>query len=335
MSVTATVIGDGGWGTALAMVLQQNGHQVTVWGPFEENIRAIRENGMNGTYLPGVALPGGIRWTTDPNAAAREAEVVVMAVPTQFYRDVASRFKGLIAPSARVVSVTKGLDRETHRTMTEIAREGLGIPCAAALSGPSHAEEVARGIPTAVVVASPRAEDNIALQTVFSNSRFRVYTADDVTGVQIGGALKNVIAIAVGISDGLGFGDNTRAALITRGLSEISRLGAALGCKPETFAGLSGMGDLIVTCTSRHSRNRGVGERLGRGETLAQITGGMKQVAEGVWNAANAKALATEYGVEVPITEQVCRILHEGASPLQAVEALMSRDVKPEQPPTS
>jgi glycerol-3-phosphate dehydrogenase (NAD(P)+) len=329
-----TVIGDGGWGTALAMVLQQNGHDVTVWGPFDENIRAVRDAGMNSTYLPGVALPAGIRWTTDTHEATRDASVVVMAVPTQFYRDVAARFKGLISPSAQVVSVTKGLDRETHRTMTEIACECLGIPCAAALSGPSHAEEVARGIPTAVVVASPREHVSTYLQSVFNNSRLRVYTADDVTGVQIGGALKNVIAIAVGISDGLGFGDNTRAALITRGLSEISRLGAALGCRPETFAGLSGMGDLIVTCTSRHSRNRGVGERLGRGETLAQITGGMKQVAEGVWNAANAKALAAEHGVDVPITEQVCRILYEGASPLQAVEALMSRDVKPEQPLT-
>lgn len=332
MNIKATVIGDGGWGTALAMVLQQNGHEVTVWGPFEENIRAVREAGMNSTYLPGVALAGDIHWTTDEQEAAREAEVVVMAVPTQFYRDVAARFKGLIAPSAQVVSVTKGLDRETHRTMTEIACEQLGIASVAALSGPSHAEEVAKGIPTAVVVASPREQDTAVLQTIFNNSRFRVYTADDVTGVQIGGALKNVIAIAVGISDGLGFGDNTRAALITRGLSEISRLGAALDCKPETFAGLSGMGDLIVTCTSRHSRNRGVGERLGRGETLAQITGGMKQVAEGVWNATNAKALAAEHGIDVPITEQVCRILHEGASPLQAVEALMSRDVKPEQP---
>jgi len=335
MSIRATVIGDGGWGTALAMILRQNGHQVTVWGPFEETIRAIRDSGMNSTYLPGVRLPVDIRWTTSETEAANGAEVVVMAVPTQFYRDVATRFKGLVAPSAQVVSVTKGLDRDTHRTMTEIARECLGIPCAAALSGPSHAEEVACGIPTAVVVASPREDDRAALQAVFNNSRFRVYTADDVTGVQIGGALKNVIAIAVGISDGLGFGDNTRAALITRGLSEISRLGAALGCKAETFAGLSGMGDLIVTCTSRHSRNRGVGERLGRGESLAQITGGMKQVAEGVWNAANAKALAMEHGVEVPITEQVCRILHEGASPLHAVEALMSRDVKPEQQPTS
>ena len=329
MRVKVTVIGDGGWGTALAMVLRQNGHAVTVWGPFEETINAIRETGINSTYLPGVSLPEGIYWTSDEGEAVREAAVVVMAVPTQFYRPVTERFKGLLAPSTRVVSVTKGLDRDTHRTMTDIASESLGVP-AAALSGPSHAEEVARGIPTAVVVASPDLADSTFLQDVFNNSRFRVYTADDVTGVQIGGALKNVIAIAVGISDGLGFGDNTRAALITRGVSEISRLGAALGCKPETFAGLSGMGDLIVTCTSRHSRNRGVGERLGRGEQLADITGGMKQVAEGVWNAANAKALATEYGVEVPITEQVCRILHEGAEPLQAVEALMSRDVKPE-----
>jgi glycerol-3-phosphate dehydrogenase (NAD(P)+) len=327
------VIGDGGWGTALAMVLHGNGHPVCVWGPFQDNIDAIRTTHSNETYLPGVTLPDGITWTADPAEAAAGAEVAVMAVPTQFYRDVARRFRGLVNPSALAVSVTKGLDRDTHRTMTAIAEECLGIPCVAALSGPSHAEEVARGIPTAVVIAAARAADRDALQDIFNSRTFRIYTSEDVTGVQIGGALKNVIAIAVGISDGLGFGDNTRAALITRGLSEIARLGTALGCRPETFSGLSGMGDLIVTCTSRHSRNRGVGERLGRGESLAQITGGMKQVAEGVWNAGNAKALAAEHGVEAPITAQVCRILNEGMSPLHAVEALMSRDLKPEQPP--
>jgi glycerol-3-phosphate dehydrogenase (NAD(P)+) len=330
MSIKATVIGDGGWGTALALVLQQNGHAVTVWGPFEDNIRAVNETRMNATYLPDIPLPADIHWTTDPHQATDQADVVVMAVPTQFYQQVASRFKGLIKSDAKVVSVTKGLDRETHQTMTALAQDCLGHPSVAALSGPSHAEEVAKGIPTAVVVASASETDSAALQSAFNNHLFRVYTTDDVTGVQIGGALKNVIAIAVGISDGLGFGDNTRAALITRGLSEISRLGIALGCNPTTFAGLSGMGDLIVTCTSRHSRNRGVGERLGRGENLDQITGSMKQVAEGVWNAANAKALADMHGIEVPITEQVCHILNGDTSPRQAVEALMSRDVKPE-----
>ncbi len=326
----AAVIGDGGWGTALAMILHGNGLPVHVWGPFPETINQIRHERVNKTYLPGVPLPAGIAWTSDPGEAAEGADLVVLAVPTQFYREVAGRFRGLIRPPARVVSVTKGLDRDTHRTMTTIAAECLDLSGVAALSGPSHAEEVARGIPTAVVIAAPDKADAAMLQEQFNCRTFRVYTASDVTGVQIGGALKNVIAIAVGISDGLGFGDNTRAALITRGLSEITRLGSALGCQPETFAGLSGMGDLIVTCTSRHSRNRGVGERLGRGETLAAITGGMRQVAEGVWNAANAAALAAEHGVETPITDQVCHILHDGMPPLQAVESLMSRDLKQE-----
>ncbi len=330
MSKKATVIGDGGWGTALAMILAQNGHQVTVWGPFEDNIRTIQQTRLNTAYLPGVEIPAAITWTTSVEQASHQADVVVIAVPTQFCQAVTTRFRGYIPTTARVVSVTKGLDRETHRTMTAMAEEYLGIPSVAALSGPSHAEEVARGIPTAVVVAAPREADRLALQEVFSTGTFRVYTSDDVTGVQIGGALKNVIAIAVGISDGLGFGDNTRAALITRGLSEMTRLGIELGCRAETFSGLSGMGDLIVTCTSRHSRNRGVGERLGRGERLTDITSGMKQVAEGVWNAANAKALAAAHHIEVPITDQVCRILNDGESPLRAVQVLMSRNLKPE-----
>ncbi len=330
MSKRATVIGDGGWGTALAMILAQNGHQVTVWGPFEENIRTIQQTRLNSAYLPGVEIPPEITWTTSVEQAAHLAEIVVIAVPTQFCQAVTTRFRGHLPLTAQVVSVTKGLDRETHRTMTAMAEEYLGIPSVAALSGPSHAEEVARGIPTAVVVASPHEADRLALQEVFSTGTFRVYTSDDVTGVQIGGALKNVIAIAVGISDGLGFGDNTRAALITRGLSEMTRLGIELGCRAETFSGLSGMGDLIVTCTSRHSRNRGVGERLGRGESLTAITSGMKQVAEGVWNAANARALAAAHHIEVPITDQVCRILNDGESPLRAVQVLMSRNLKPE-----
>ncbi len=326
------VIGDGGWGTALALILDRNGHDVTVWGPFQEQIDAVRATGVNEIFLPGVILPESLHWTTDPATAAGHADVIVMAVPTRFYRETAVRFRGMVKPEMRVVSVTKGLDRDTHLPMTAILEKILDIECVAALSGPSHAEETARGIPTAVVVASRGARVCTELQEIFTNRTFRVYTSEDVTGVQIGGALKNVIAIAVGISDGLGFGDNTRAALITRGLTEITRLGTALGCQPATFAGLSGMGDLIVTCTSRHSRNRGVGERLGRGESLAAIIGGMKQEAEGVWNCGNAKALAEKHGVDVPITRQVYSILHEGRSPLHAVESLMSRDLKPEQP---
>jgi glycerol-3-phosphate dehydrogenase (NAD(P)+) len=330
MSQTTTVIGDGGWGTALAIVLQQNGHAVTVWGPFAENIEAANRTHRNETFLPGIDLPPEIRWTTDPEEAVRGANAVVMATPTQYYRDVAKKFRGLITPEMDVVSVAKGLDRETHKTMTGVAEEILEVSPVAVLSGPSHAEEVARGIPTAVVIASHDESQATVLQNLFSNGHFRAYTTTDALGVQLGGALKNVIAIAVGISDGLGFGDNTRAALITRGLAEMTRLGTQMGCHPATFAGLSGMGDLIVTCTSGHSRNRAVGERLGRGESIDDILTSMKQVAEGVWNCSNARALGHSQGVELPITEEVYGILHGNKSPIDAVQDLMGRDVKPE-----
>lgn len=330
MSEKVTVIGDGGWGTALALVLHQNNHDVTIWGPFAENIEAAKKNNRNETYLPGVDLPSDINWTTNHEEAAKDKDAIVLAVPTQFYNDVMKQFNGLISNETDVVSVTKGLDRETHKTMTEIAQDLLGLESVAALSGPSHAEEVVRKIPTAVVIASKNNSQAESLQKLFSNSQFRTYTSSDVSGVQFGGALKNVIAIAVGISDGLGFGDNTRAALITRGLAEMTRLGIALGCNPETFAGLSGMGDLIVTCTSQHSRNRGVGERLGRGETLKEIMGSMKQVAEGVWNCSNARTLGQKMNIELPITEEVYNILHKDMSPMQAVQTLMGRDIKPE-----
>jgi glycerol-3-phosphate dehydrogenase (NAD(P)+) len=324
------IIGNGGWGTALALVLHSNGHAVTIWGAFAEEVDRARRQRENEPYLPGVSLPPDIRWTHDRAEAADRAELAVLATPTRYYREVAESFRGLLPAACRLVSVSKGLDRDTFHTLTELAREALGAAAVTALSGPSHAEEVARGVPTAVVAASADAGLAKDVQAAFGNPRFRVYTSDDVLGVQLGGALKNVIALAVGVSDGLGFGDNTRAALITRGLAEITRLGVSTGARPETFAGLSGMGDLIVTCTSRHSRNRAVGERLGRGETLEAILSGMKQVAEGVWNCTAARALARRQGVSVPITDQVYAVLNEGLRPAAAVEALMSRDARPE-----
>lgn len=326
------IIGDGGWGTALAVHLARAGHRVRVWGPFPDVIEQIRTTNENRDYLPGVALLPAITWTHDRNAAVEAADTVVLAVPTRYFRDVVGGFKGLIPPGARIVSVAKGLQADTGRRMTETARETLGCGPVAALSGPSHAEEVAREIPTAVTVAAEDAQLCDDLQAVFSSRRFRVYTSDDVVGVELGGALKNVIAVAVGVCDGLGFGDNTRAALITRGLAEITRLGVALGARPLTFAGLSGMGDLIVTCTSRHSRNRGVGERIGRGESVADILGGMKQVAEGIVNCKAAHELARATGVDVPITGEVDRIVHHGKTPRDAVDDLLSRDSKPEYP---
>lgn len=326
----AAVIGDGGWGTALAMVLNANGHDVTVWGPFEAYTQQVSKTHQNETFLPGIDVPATIKWTSRHDEAVADAELVVLAVPTKYYRDVCASFKGKIEKETLVVSVAKGLCADTHRRMSELAAEILNHPEVAALSGPSHAEEVARNIPTAVVIAARDQDLALRLQSAFSGPRFRVYTSDDPIGVELGGALKNVIAIAVGTSDGLGFGDNTRAALITRGLAEMTRLGAAMGANPETFAGLSGMGDLIVTCTSRLSRNRSVGERLGSGETIDAILGDMKQVAEGVWNCAAAVAAAKAHHVEVPIAEQVYAIVHDAQSPAVAVSVLMARNVKPE-----
>jgi len=319
------VIGNGGWGTALGMILAGNGNQVTIWGPFEEEINAIRSAGENTVYLPGVQIPPAIQWTSNP-AEAKDADLIVSVVPSRFVRSTLETFKPVLRADALIVSATKGLDEATHQRMSEVARSVLGRDIAI-LSGPSHAEEVARGVPTAVTVAGTRAD---AIQKAFIGKTFRVYTSDDVIGVELGGTLKNIIAVAAGILDGIGLGDNSKAALMTRGLAEITRLGVALGAKPETFSGLSGVGDLIVTCGSRHSRNRSVGERLGKGESLQQIMGGMKQVAEGIWNAKAARDLAREHGIEMPITEEVCQIVENGKDPRQALKDLMGRDPKAE-----
>mgnify|MGYP001813436601 CR=1 FL=1 len=328
--MNVTVIGDGGWGTALAMVLDRNGHETTVWGPFADYLDEIRIFKENVTYLPGVKIPVSIHWTADHANAVSDADLVVMVVPSRFFKPVLEAFKPFIPDTALVVSATKGLDEKTHERMSEVAEKILGREVAV-LSGPSHAEEVARGVPCAVAIAARDHDVAEKIQNLFVNDAFRVYTLDDVVGVELGGALKNVIAVAAGISDGMGFGDNTKAALMTRGIAEITRLGAALGAKPETFIGLSGIGDLMVTCMSKHSRNRGVGERLGKGETLDEIMGSMKMVAEGVWNCQAAAELAAEKGVSVPITEQVNAVVHGGKDPRRAVMDLMSRAPKPEQ----
>jgi len=325
-----TIVGDGGWGTAMGLLLHSYGHTVTLWGPFETYLQEIRAGHENTRFLPGIRLPDALRWTADPAEAAAGAEGIVLASPSKFYADVCKRFKGLIPSGARVVSLTKGLCETTHCRMSELAQEILGLDAIAVLSGPSHAEEVARGIPTAVVAASEDEALAKRVQQLFSGPLFRVYTSTDPLGVEIGGAVKNVVAIAVGASDGLGFGDNTRAALITRGLAEITRFGIALGACPGTFAGLSGVGDLIVTCTSRHSRNRSVGERLGRGEEIGAILGGMKMVAEGVWNAKVIHALGHTYGVAMPITDVVYALCYEGLPAGAAVASLMTREMKPE-----
>ncbi len=326
----ATVIGDGGWGTALAMVLDRNGHEVTVWGPFADYLDEVKSAGENTAYLPGVKMPESLKWTSDHETAVTGADLVVLVVPSRFYKPVVEAFKPFIPETALIVSATKGLDEQTHERMSETAEHILGRPVAV-LSGPSHAEEVARGVPCAVAIAAKDHSVAEKIQALFVNDAFRVYTLDDVVGVELGGALKNVVAVAAGISDGMGFGDNSKAALMTRGIAEITRLGVALGAKPETFSGLSGIGDLMVTCMSRHSRNRGVGERLGKGETLEEIMAGMKMVAEGIWNCQAAKELADELGISVPITEQVNAVVHEGKDPRKAVLDLMSRAPKAEQ----
>ncbi|MGE4488641.1 MAG: NAD(P)H-dependent glycerol-3-phosphate dehydrogenase [Kiritimatiellales bacterium] len=319
------VIGNGGWGTALGMTLAGNGHNVTIWGPFEEEIESVRTSGENSVYLPGVKIQESIRWTSAPEEV-RDAELVVVVVPSRFVRTTLETFKPHLPQNALIVSATKGLDEKTHQRMSQVAFDVLGRNIAI-LSGPSHAEEVARGVPTAVTVAGENAD---RIQAAFMGKTFRVYTSDDVIGVELGGTLKNIIAVAAGILDGMGLGDNSKAALMTRGLAEITRLGTALGAKPETFSGLSGIGDLIVTCASRHSRNRSVGERLGKGESLQDIMGGMKQVAEGIWNARAARDLAKDHGIEMPITEEVCAIVEDGKNPKQALQDLMNRDPKAE-----
>lgn len=324
------ILGDGGWGTALGLLLIKHGAAVRIWGPFPEYIERLRCERENKLFLPGVPLPESLRWTADRDEAVAGAEVVILASPSKFYRGVLESFVGRLPPDCALLSVSKGLDAATRRRLTEVAGEVLGRESVAVLSGPSLAGEVARGVPTAVVIACADYSRAHALQKIMTSQQLRVYTSEDVVGVELGGALKNIMAIAAGVSDGLGFGDNARAALMTRGLAEMTRLGVALGARPETFAGLSGLGDLIVTCTSRLSRNHLVGERLGHGETLDQIVGSMSQVAEGVTTCAIARTLSREHNVRTPITDEVHAMLHEGRSPAQAVATLMTRDARPE-----
>ncbi len=325
-----TVIGTGGWGTALAVLLHGNGHRVTLWGRLPEEvdpILAIRENKL---LLPGVKIPEAITVTLDLAVAGRGAELVVLAVPSHGMRAICRQVQPHVSAAATLAHVAKGIEQDSDARMSEVIDAELGHHGVVVLSGPSHAEEVGRGIPTAVVVASGDAGRAAQVQQAFMNERFRIYTHDDVIGVELGGALKNVIAIAAGACDGIGFGDNTKAALCTRGLAEMARLGEACGAKRETFFGLSGVGDLIVTAFSQHSRNRRFGERLGRGETAEQILASTKTVAEGVKTAKSAWQLAQQHGVDVPITREVYAIVYEGKSPRQAVRDLMSRGAKPE-----
>jgi glycerol-3-phosphate dehydrogenase (NAD(P)+) len=325
------VIGDGGWGSALALVLARNGHSVAVWGPDAAYLEEVSRTRENPRFLAGVRMEGDLRWSSVPEEVAGGAEAVVFVVPSQYARATMRKFAGAVAASgARAVSATKGFEEESLRRMTELMRDEWGVAAPAALSGPSIAPETARGVPTAVTVACAEAGVAEFFQRLFAGESFRVYTSGDVTGVELGGALKNVIALAAGICDGLGYGYNAKAALVTRGAAEIARLGVAMGAREETFAGLSGIGDLMVTCFSPQSRNHTVGERLGRGESLEDILGGMVQVAEGVRTCASALALARKHGVDVPIVEEVDAVLHGGRSAREAVRRLMGRPGKAE-----
>jgi glycerol-3-phosphate dehydrogenase (NAD(P)+) len=323
------VVGDGGWGTALALLLHSKRFSVKVWGNFPEYIEEIKGKQENVKFLPGVKIPPEIHFTADFNEI-RDAELLVCAVPTQFIRSVFSRLRDSFTPSVPIVSVSKGIEQNTLLRCTQIMTDIFGKIPVCALSGPSHAEEVARFIPTAVVVASENRKLAETVQDVFMSPAFRVYTHTDLIGVELGGALKNIIALAAGMCDGLTFGDNTKSALLTRGIVEIARLGIALGARRETFSGLSGIGDLITTSFSRHGRNRAMGELLGRGIPLSEALKSTEKVAEGVWTTSAARDLAKKTEIEMPITEQVYKVLIEGKPPHKAVTDLMTRGKKSE-----
>lgn len=324
------IVGFGAWGTAIAAHLGRAGHTVAAYTPESDVVAAVAAEGANRKYLTECRLPQSVRVTGDPAAALDGASFVLWAVPTQAL-DAAARELGPRVPrDAIVVSLVKGFERGTHRRPSEILHAHLPGHPLVALLGPSHAEEVALGYPTVVAACSDAAEAAAAAQALFHGETFRVYRNDDVVGAECGAALKNVIAIAAGMSDGLGFGDNAKGALLTRGLAEMSRLGVALGGRRETFFGLTGLGDLVTTCFSRHSRNRHVGEELGRGRPIADVLHGMTQVAEGIPTSEAALELATTLGVPVPITEQVVAVVQQGKAPSAAWRDLMARDPRAE-----
>ena len=330
-------VGGGGWGTTLAILLDSKGHEVRLWVYEEDEAERMRLTRENATFLPGVRIPDGVGITTSKREAVAGADIVVLVTPSRVVREVAASLlaeAGSTVTSAQAIVVgSKGLEPETLLRMSEVLVQVLPPILhrkIVILAGPSHAEEVSRQVPTAVVAASNDAGAATLVQDAFSTERFRVYTNDDVVGVEIGAALKNVVAIAAGICDGLGFGDSTKGALLTRGLVEIARLGEALGARPDTFSGLAGMGDLIATAMSRHSRNRRLGEAIGKGMKVEEALAATKMVVEGVGTAHVAVDLARRHGVELPIAEQVRAILYDGKSAKAAIRELLTRDLKSE-----
>ena len=327
MTIHFAVLGDGAWGTALAILLAENPeHRVVLWSARPENARILSEHRENLRLLPGVLIPQSVHLASEIKMAVASANLNVLAIPTIFLRETLSRIGPTLDPRVPAVSLAKGLENQTFLRPTEIARDVTGFERLAVLSGPSHAEEVSHGCPTTVVAASDDYDLARWLQQCFHSERFRVYTNHDMVGVELAGALKNIIGIAAGISDGLGFGDNAKAALMTRGLVEMARFGVALGAEPQTFFGLAGLGDLITTCVSRHGRNRRVGERLAAGEKLADILASTSMVAEGVYTAHAVHDRAVKMGIDMPITAEIYRVLYEGKSPDAAVRDLMLRE---------
>ncbi len=325
-----SVIGSGGWGTALTLLLCRSGHRVCLWSYLPEESERLKNDRENKEFLPGVPFgDADIRFTCDIDEAAEFGDILVSAVPSMAVASTAEKLAKK-ADGKIIVNVSKGIDEKSLRRLSEIISEKLPRSTVAVLSGPSHAEEVARGIPTTNVAACADPETAAKVQQIFNCETFRVYTNPDVCGVELGGAMKNVIALCAGIADGCGFGDNTKAALMTRGLHEISRLGVAMGAREKTFAGLSGVGDLIVTCTSMHSRNRRAGILLGRGKTLDEALSEVHMTVEGVWATRAGYELGKKYNVELPIINQAYAVLFEGKSPLAAVKELMTRSAKSE-----
>ena len=322
-----SIIGAGSWGTALAFLLHENGHQVTEWSAFEKEAESLRTEHRLKT-LPDLVLPDDMEFTSDLERAMKEKDLLVVAVPSIYVRETARKMKPFLKEGQLVVNVAKGIEEATLMTLTDILEEELPGADVAVLSGPSHAEEVSRGLPTTCVAGARTRKTAEKIQNLFMSPVFRVYISPDILGIEIGGALKNVIALAAGTADGLGYGDNTKAALITRGIAEIARLGIKMGGKPETFYGLTGIGDLIVTCASVHSRNRKAGYLMGQGYTMEEAMKEVQMVVEGVYSAKAALELSRKYQVEMPIVEQVNKVLFEHKNAEVAVKELMLRDKK-------
>lgn len=326
------VLGAGSWGTALSLLLNKNGHQVKLWSALEDEVKLLQEKREHPNKLPGVHIPDAVEITSDLEGCLKDPDVVVLAVPSPFTRSTAKQMAPFVKEGQIIVNVAKGVEEKTLMTLSEIISQEIPAADVCVLSGPSHAEEVGREIPTTCVVSAETRKTAEYLQGIFMSPVFRVYTTPDILGVELGGALKNVIALAAGTADGLGYGDNTKAALITRGIAEIARLGTKMGAKMETFYGLSGIGDLIVTCASVHSRNRKAGYLMGQGRTMKQAMDEVQMVVEGVYSAKAAKSLAEKYEVDMPIIMEVNKVLFEDKPAADAVRDLMVRDKKVETP---